>query len=180
MGKTLTTKEKSFRIERRWETYPLGLPHMVPKARTILEVVSAVTDVSVDDIQSSRRPAHIVHARRLYHFLTKEMTGLSYPYIGRLVNQDHTTVIHNVTMAENLLREGNEQFNENINQAKFLLKKLLVEGTDAYDSVIRLRKAAKDELNRKPAGRNSRVNRGNENPLAAAASTGRVRLSAAE
>lgn len=180
MGKTLSTKDKSFRIERQWETYPLGLPHVVPKAKTILEVVSAVTEVSVEDIQSSRRPAHIVNARRMYHFLTKEMTCLSYPHIGRLVRQDHTTVIHNVTMAEKLLREGDEQFNENINQAKFLLKKLLVEGTDAYDSVLRLRKAAKDELNRAPAGRSSRVNRGNENALAAAASTGRVRLSAAE
>ena len=103
MGQTLTKKEKTFRIERQWETYPLGLPHVIPKAKTILEVASAVTDVSIHDIQSSRRPAHIVNARRLYHFLTKEMTCLSYPYIGRLVRQDHTTVIHNVTVAEKLL-----------------------------------------------------------------------------
>lgn len=180
MGKTLSKKDKTFRIERQWETYPLGLPHVVPKAKTILEVVTAVTDVSVDDILSSRKPAHIVNARRLFHFLAKEMTHLSYPLIGTFVRQDHSTVIYNVSVAEKLLQEGDEQFTDLVNQAKVLLQAYHNKGKDAYDTIVRLQKAARDEFNRSTARRTARVNPGSEDPLAAAASIGRVRLSAAE
>lgn len=180
MGLTLNKSQWTLRVERQWETYPLGLPHRIPRAKEVLDVVSRVTRISIADIQSNRKTADIVIARRLYHFLTKEMTHYSYPYIGKLVNQDHTTVIHNVAVSEKLLRENDADFTRLVNKAKQFLKELILEGEDAYDTLVRLQEIASNEAERKTTGRSSRVNRGSSNPLEEAASIGRVRLSAAE
>lgn len=180
MGMTLNKSQWTLRVERQWETYPLGLPHRIPKAKEVLEVVSSVTRVSIEDIQSNRKTNDIVNARRLYHFLTKEMTHYSYPYIGRLVNQDHTTVIHNVAVSEKLLRQKDPDFTRYVNKAKLLLKEMIVRGEDAYDTLVRLQEIATNDAERRSTKRSSRVNRASSNPLAEAESIGRVRFSAAE
>lgn len=159
----------------------MGLPHAVPKSRDIISIVSLITDVSIHDMESHRKTANIVMARRLFHFLTKEMTQLSYPQIGKIVKQDHTTVIHNVTVAEMWMKDRHPQFIEYVRQAKILLKEKLTKGEGKnYDALIRCLKADEVEPKRKPAKRGLRVNRSSPSPLSEAAAFGRVRFSSAE
>ncbi len=71
------------------------LPIYKLPARELMKQIGAKHGVSLDDILSARRQTDIAAARfeisaRLYE------RGLSYPQIGRLINRDHTTVIHAV------------------------------------------------------------------------------------
>lgn len=68
-----------------------------PNVRRIVNEVSTLTGISVDDIMSDRRNAKIVHARHLAMYLARYFTMLSTTQIGRLIGgRDHTTVIHGV------------------------------------------------------------------------------------
>lgn len=64
-----------------------------PKARAALAKASAVTGVSEEDIVSSRRRCH-VPARDYFCWLLHEPNGVySLPFIGRLVDRHHTSVM---------------------------------------------------------------------------------------
>ncbi|HEY1238801.1 MAG TPA: chromosomal replication initiator protein DnaA [Solirubrobacterales bacterium] len=64
-------------------------------ARQVQEAVAARLDLSVDDLLSPRRTAHLARARQLAMYLTRELTDLSLPAIARAFNRrDHTTVLH--------------------------------------------------------------------------------------
>lgn len=65
---------------------------------TANDIKRAVADhfkVRVADIVSDRRTTEVIMPRQIGMFLTKELTPLSYPQIGRQFGgRDHTTVIH--------------------------------------------------------------------------------------
>jgi chromosomal replication initiator protein len=64
-------------------------------ARQVQEAVAARLDLSVDQLLSPRRTAHIARARQLAMYLTRELTDLSLPQIAQAFNRrDHTTVLH--------------------------------------------------------------------------------------
>jgi chromosomal replication initiator protein len=63
--------------------------------RQVQEAVAARLDLSVDDLLSPRRTAHLARARQLAMYLTRELTDLSLPAIAEAFNRrDHTTVMH--------------------------------------------------------------------------------------
>jgi hypothetical protein len=63
----------------------------------IQEAVCAVWGVNKNDMLSNRRTASLVMPRHVAMFLSKEMTGRSFPDIGRMFSdRDHTTVLHAV------------------------------------------------------------------------------------
>jgi len=46
------------------------------------------------DILKQDRHKHIVGPRRMVIFLARSWLDLSYPYTGRAMNRDHTTILH--------------------------------------------------------------------------------------
>ncbi len=51
--------------------------------------------VRMSDIKSSKRSRNLVHPRHIGMYITRELTGLSFPEIGLLFGgKDHSTVIH--------------------------------------------------------------------------------------
>ncbi len=70
----------------------------------VLEEVSRAYTVSVDDILSGRRSADILYARQVAIYVTRELTGMSSPAIGKAFNLHHTTVIHSIEKVESLIK----------------------------------------------------------------------------
>lgn len=63
----------------------------------ILHMVAKRTGTTIMELRGLRRFKKIARARQLFYALAKELTGQSYPVIGRaLGNRDHSTVLHGV------------------------------------------------------------------------------------
>ena len=79
--------------------------------KSILKATSEVFDFTLDQITSGSRRRPLVDARQIAMYVTRNMTDLSYPEIGRAFgNRDHTTVIHAVRKIEHHMTERKEIF----------------------------------------------------------------------
>ena len=75
----------------------------------IIKEVGAYYDVSVADILSKKRKKNIAYARQVAMFLTRELTGSSFPKIGEAFSgRDHTTIMHGCEKIEKELKESDE------------------------------------------------------------------------
>jgi hypothetical protein len=77
-----------------------------PQPITVTQIINAVAaecNLTRNDILSARRLAPIVRARQIAMYLAKELTGFSFPALGRRFGyRDHTTVLHGVRKIERL------------------------------------------------------------------------------
>ena len=81
--------------------------------KMILKATSEVFDFTLDQITSGSRRRPLVDARQIAMYVTRHMTDLSYPEIGRAFgNRDHTTVIHAVRKIEHHMTERKEIFDK--------------------------------------------------------------------
>ncbi len=81
--------------------------------KLILEATSEVFDFALDQITGGSRRRPLVDARQIAMYVTRNMTDLSYPEIGRAFgNRDHTTVIHAVRKIEHHMTERKEIFDK--------------------------------------------------------------------
>lgn len=68
-----------------------------PSIRSIQLVVAERYGVTRADLMSQRRTAQVVRPRQIAMYLSKHLTGLSLPAIGRhFGGRDHTTALHAV------------------------------------------------------------------------------------
>ena len=80
-------------------------------AATILKATSDVFNFTSEQITGGSRRRPLVDARQIAMYVTRNMTDLSYPEIGRAFgNRDHTTVIHAVRKIERHMTERREIF----------------------------------------------------------------------
>ena len=62
---------------------------------TVQAAVAAGYGVTVAELNSDARAKRLLHARHVAMFLSRRLTGRSYPQIGRRFgDRDHSTVIH--------------------------------------------------------------------------------------
>ncbi|HEX4104563.1 MAG TPA: chromosomal replication initiator protein DnaA [Candidatus Paceibacterota bacterium] len=80
----------------------------------ILKVVADFFSVSVEDLVSHNRRKEVVLPRQIAMYLLREISDLSYPYIGDKMGRDHTTAIHSY-----------EKINQEINRSPALNQKIL-------------------------------------------------------
>jgi chromosomal replication initiator protein len=73
----------------------------------ILLAVARYYGVNADDLKSKSRHKQIVEPRQMAMYLLREDAHLSTPEIGRLLNRDHTTVLHGIKQIVNdIARDG--------------------------------------------------------------------------
>ena len=68
-----------------------------PVSTTVDKIFSAVYNkygVSKEEIKGKKRVKNVMWARQVAIYLIREITELSYPNIGDIVDKDHTTVMH--------------------------------------------------------------------------------------
>ncbi len=78
------------------------------KRTTIDEIQKKVAEhfnISVREMQSSRRARTVARPRQIAMYLAKQLTSRSLPEIGRKFDRDHTTVMHAVRKVEELIME---------------------------------------------------------------------------
>ncbi|MDR3582016.1 MAG: chromosomal replication initiator protein DnaA [Candidatus Pacebacteria bacterium] len=80
----------------------------------ILKAVAEFFNLSVDDIVSHNRRKEVVEPRQIAIYLLRDISDLSYPYIGEKMGRDHTTAIHSY-----------EKINQEINRNPALNQKIL-------------------------------------------------------
>ncbi|MYH00515.1 MAG: chromosomal replication initiator protein DnaA [Acidimicrobiaceae bacterium] len=79
----------------------------------ILEATAEVFNFTIEQITGGSRRRPLVDARQIAMYVTRNMTDLSYPEIGRAFgNRDHTTVIHAVRKIEHHMTERKEVFDK--------------------------------------------------------------------
>ena len=91
------------------------------KAPEIQRVVAAYYQISLEDLQSTRRDRSFARPRQIAMYLTKTLTPLSLPDIALCFKRDHTTVIHAVRTIEGLMQQDKKlaaQIHELIIQLK--------------------------------------------------------------
>ena len=74
-----------------------------PDVDTIIKITGDVMQVKTADIRGDRRQQDIARARQVAMYLTRRITGLSYPAIGLKFGKDHSTVIHAEQRIEQLM-----------------------------------------------------------------------------
>jgi chromosomal replication initiator protein len=73
----------------------------------ILTAVSRYYGVKLDELKGKARHKQIVVPRHIAMYLLCEDAGLSSPEVGRLLNRDHTTVLHGLKLvATDIARDG--------------------------------------------------------------------------
>ncbi len=80
----------------------------IDRKTTIDEIqkkVSEYFNISVKELQSSRRARTVARPRQVAMYLAKQLTSRSLPEIGRKFDRDHTTVMHAVRKVEELIIE---------------------------------------------------------------------------
>lgn len=71
----------------------------------IQKKVAEYFNISVKELQSSRRARTVARPRQIAMYLAKHLTSRSLPEIGRKFDRDHTTVMHAVRKVEELMFE---------------------------------------------------------------------------
>ena len=72
----------------------LGEEIGTPDIEVIKQVAAHAFHVTVRDLEKKQRTQRLALVRYIAMYLTRELTGLSFPEIGRAFNRDHSTVMH--------------------------------------------------------------------------------------
>jgi chromosomal replication initiator protein len=108
-GVTVTPKIAEGIIEKAVQNLSKHINEVV-----ILKTVAEFYNISLETMTSANRRKEIVEPRQVAMYLLREISDLSYPYIGEKLGRDHTTAIH-----------AYEKINEEINRNPTLNQKIL-------------------------------------------------------
>ena len=73
------------------------------RGEEIMHRVARATGVTVAELRSRAKHKTLAEARQLAMLLMRDVEGMSLPEIGRMLDRDHTTVMHGIRSAkENL------------------------------------------------------------------------------
>ena len=86
----------------------------------ILKAVAEFFHITVEDLVSHNRRKEVVEPRQIAIYLLRDISELSYPYIGEKMGRDHTTAIHSY---EKINQEINR--NQTLNQKVLLIKDII-------------------------------------------------------
>ncbi|MBR1841260.1 MAG: chromosomal replication initiator protein DnaA [Alphaproteobacteria bacterium] len=96
----------------------------IDRKTTIDEIQKKVAEyfnISVKEMQSSRRARNVARPRQIAMYLAKQLTSRSLPEIGRKFDRDHTTVMHAVRKVEELIIEDTSMA-ESVDALRHLLE----------------------------------------------------------
>ncbi len=76
----------------------------------ILEAICEMLQVSVSRVLSGRRHKELVFARKLFFYVCRNLLNFSLNQCGKLMNKDHSTVIHDLKKLENEIQYSEYAF----------------------------------------------------------------------
>lgn len=86
----------------------------------VMRCVCQVFNLTPDDIYSPIRTQQIIYARHTFNHICRTRLNMSLEAIGRIINRDHSTIIHSVRQTNDLI-EYDKQFDKTYKQTTRLL-----------------------------------------------------------
>lgn len=108
------------------------------KWEDVVRAICQVYSITPDDIYAKNRNQHIVYARHTFNYICRTRLRMQLEWIGRIINRDHTTVIHSVRQTQDLI-EYDRQFASTYKQVIELLDSYSNEESIVVDSHIERR-----------------------------------------
>ena len=94
------------------DLFPDGRDRVI-SVQDIIEEVSAYFSLTPEELCSASRSRQLVNARQIAMYLTRELTDLSLPRIGRAFgNRDHSTVMHATQKIAGLMTERRATYDQ--------------------------------------------------------------------
>ena len=91
-------------VQRTLKDMYKGKPDTLPTPALILSEVARFYSINENKILSKDKSKAVSDARSIAMYLTRDLTGLSFPEIGRAFSRDHSTVMYAVEKIEKLIR----------------------------------------------------------------------------
>lgn len=85
------------------------------------EIYKAVKEATGVEFKNKLRYREMTDARKLFYYLCRKYTIMSFAQIGREVGKDHSTVVYGIRVAKNLL-DVDESFNQKYQNAKEIIE----------------------------------------------------------
>jgi chromosomal replication initiator protein len=83
-----------------------GKPETLPTAPLIISEVAKYYGIDESVIRSKLKNKGTAEARTMAIYLTRDLTGLSLPEIGREFDRDHSTILYSIRKIEQLVKSG--------------------------------------------------------------------------
>jgi chromosomal replication initiator protein len=94
------------------DLFPDGRDRIIA-VQEIIEEVAQYFSISPEELCSASRSRQLVNARQIAMYLTRELTDLSLPRIGRAFgNRDHSTVMHATQKIAGLMTERRATYDQ--------------------------------------------------------------------
>ena len=103
-----------------------------------MRAVCQIYNITPDDIYSKNRTQHILYARHTFNHICRRTLRMSLESIGRIINRDHSTIIHSVRQTNDLI-EYDRQFSKTYQQTHELLDSYRDEESSIVDTHIERR-----------------------------------------
>jgi len=82
------------------DTMPLAPIAQESNAELIASLVAVSYRLTLDDLKYGDKTARILEARQVAQWVLRRQLRLSFPEIGRVMNRDHSTVMHSCRAIE--------------------------------------------------------------------------------
>ncbi|MBE6631238.1 MAG: chromosomal replication initiator protein DnaA [Ruminococcaceae bacterium] len=83
-----------------------GSEPMSVTAEKILDKVSKRYGISSEDIKGKKQTRDIANARHIFIYITKKLTDMSYPAIGKILNRNYSSMISSYKLIEGKMSEN--------------------------------------------------------------------------
>lgn len=97
----------------------------------VMRAVCQVYNITPDDIYSKNRTQHILYARHTFNYICRRTLTMSLESIGRIINRDHSTIIHSVKQTQDLI-----QYDRNFAKTYQQTLELLGSYSDEESSIV--------------------------------------------
>jgi len=73
------------------------------KWEDVIRCICQVYEITPDDIYTKNRTHHILYARHTFNYICRKTLRMSFESIARIINRDHSTIIHSVRQTQDLI-----------------------------------------------------------------------------
>ncbi len=105
------------------------------KIELIIDAVLSHYEITEKEFMSRSRLRHLVNARGMFYYLSRNLTKNSTVFIGKRVNRDHATVLNGYRVIKDLLELNLDNVKEDIDRI-----------TDIFNNYIEAKNEKKNDL----------------------------------
>jgi len=107
------------------------------KIELIIDSVLSYYDMTEKEFCSKSRLRHLVNARGIYYYLSRNLTKNSTKFIGKRVNRDHATVLNGYKVIQDLVEYNIDNMKEHIDNVKDIINEYVEAKNNEKNKIIK-------------------------------------------